>query len=39
MRRFVRGSHTQDPRFAHMIDMVGVLANRGHDRTVNAGKL
>ena len=35
--RFVRG-HTQDSRFAHMIDMVGVLANQA-DRTVNAGTL
>ena len=35
--RFVRGL-TKDARFAHMIDMVGVLANQA-DRTVNAGKL
>jgi aminoglycoside phosphotransferase (APT) family kinase protein len=35
--RFVRGL-TKDPRFAHMIDMVGLLANQA-DRTVMAGKL
>ena len=35
--RFVRG-HTQDPRFARLIDIVGALANQA-DRTVSAGKL
>ena len=35
--RYVRG-HTQDARFARMIDIVGVLAQQA-DRAVNAGRL
>lgn len=35
--RYVRG-HTQDARFARLIDIVRILADQG-DRTVNAGKL